>query len=41
LEELASNTLILLAKKWLGLVDDFRTFQLKRPDPEFFEFLAV
>lgn len=26
---------------WLGLVDDFRTFRLERPAPEFCEFLAA
>jgi hypothetical protein len=27
-------------QKWLGLVDDFRTFRIKQPGPEFFAFLA-
>jgi len=25
----------------LGLVDDFRTFRIEKPDPEFFEFVAA
>jgi hypothetical protein len=25
----------------LGLVDDYRTFRMERPGPEFFEFLAA
>ena len=25
----------------LGLVDDYRTFRIERPGPEFFEFLAA
>ncbi|MCA9419851.1 MAG: recombinase family protein [Nitrospira sp.] len=28
-------------EKWLGLQDDFRTFRVERPGPEFFAFLAA
>jgi hypothetical protein len=30
-----------LKTKWLGLQDDFRTFRVERPGPEFFDFLAA
>jgi len=26
---------------WLGLVDDFRTFRIPKPGPEFFEFIGT
>ncbi len=38
---MAINTLILLGKWWLGLVDDFRTFKMEGASLNLNEFIAA